>query len=211
MKKILLTLMLLTAAAQAQSPPAPGPVAVLGGVASLNAFSTSSRATVAAAVSAYPAVMFINDGTHEAFVAIGTSSVTATTGSLPLPPGNCVTLWLGSSTYFAAVTAASTTTIRAVQWNGAPGFSCVSSSTGGISQTVNQGNPATIANAWPALSYVPDSTGAFNVNPDAWPHAYTYTGTLLHTDAITDGSSNWVRTYTYSGNTLTGLTGWVKQ
>lgn len=195
----------------AQSPPTPAPVAVMGGVVSLNASNTSANRAFSASTSAYPAVLFINDGTNEAFVAIGTSSVSATTASMPLPPGNCVTQWLGSNGYFAAITVSSTTTVRALQWNGAPGFSCTSPAIGGSGLTVTQGNPASISGAWPMLSYVPDSTGAFNVNPNAWPHTYGYTGSQLTTDRITNGGGTWIRTYSYTGANLTGLSGWVKQ
>lgn len=56
-----------------------------------------------------------------------------------------------------------------------------------------------------------DSTGAA-VNPDSWAHTFAYNGTgLLLTDTATDGTSTWVKTYSYTSGMLTGETKWVKQ
>jgi len=62
----------------------------------------------------------------------------------------------------------------------------------------------------PMMDCVPDTTGGI-VCPKACDHTYGYTSTNLTTDTITDGTTTWVKTYTYSGSTLTNESGWVKQ
>lgn len=55
-----------------------------------------------------------------------------------------------------------------------------------------------------------DSTGQ-SFNPDSCSHAYGYSAGLLVTDTATDGTSTWVKTYSYTSGNLTGETKWVKQ
>ena len=57
---------------------------------------------------------------------------------------------------------------------------------------------------------VMDSTGQ-PFSPDACAHAYGYSAGLLVTDTATDGTSTWVKTYSYTSGNLTGETKWVKQ
>lgn len=57
---------------------------------------------------------------------------------------------------------------------------------------------------------VVDSTGAA-FDPDACAHAYGYASGLLVTDTATDGTSTWVKTYSYTSGNLTGESKWVKQ
>lgn len=57
---------------------------------------------------------------------------------------------------------------------------------------------------------VMDSTGQ-SFSPDACAHAYGYSAGLLVTDTATDGTSTWVKTYSYTSGNLTGETKWVKQ
>lgn len=128
---------LISTAALGQAPPNPPAVAVLGGNATLATFGTSSRVALPAPITSYPAVMFINDGANEAFVATGSVSVVATTASTPLPPGNCLVQWAGGGAYVAGITASSTTTLRIIQWNGAPEFSCNSAS---VNATISGGS-----------------------------------------------------------------------
>lgn len=48
--------------------------------------------------------------------------------------------------------------------------------------------------------------------PTYKPHSYTYDGSgNLATDTVTDGTSTWVRTYTYTNGAQTTDSGWVKQ
>lgn len=43
-------------------------------------------------------------------------------------------------------------------------------------------------------------------------HSFTYDGSgNLLTDTVSDGTSTWVRTYTYGGGNLQTDSGWVKQ
>lgn len=48
-------------------------------------------------------------------------------------------------------------------------------------------------------------------NPDSCTHTYGYSAGLLVTDTATDGTSTWVKTYSYTSGNLTGETKWVKQ
>ena len=57
---------------------------------------------------------------------------------------------------------------------------------------------------------VMDSTGQ-PFSPDACTHVYGYSAGLLVTDTATDGTSTWVKTYSYTSGNLTGETKWVKQ
>lgn len=66
------------------------------------------------------------------------------------------------------------------------------------------------ATAIPVATTVLDSTGQ-SFNPDACAHTYGYSGGVLVTDTATDGTSTWVKTYSYTSGDLTGETKWVKQ
>jgi YD repeat-containing protein len=57
-----------------------------------------------------------------------------------------------------------------------------------------------------------DSTGQ-SFSPAACTHAYGYDASgLIVTDTATDGTSTWIKTYTYNASAqLTGETQWVKQ
>ena len=66
------------------------------------------------------------------------------------------------------------------------------------------------ATAIPTAESVMDSTGQ-PFSPDACTHTYGYSAGLLVTDTATDGTSTWVKTYSYTSGDLTGETKWVKQ
>ena len=66
------------------------------------------------------------------------------------------------------------------------------------------------ATAIPTAESVMDSTGQ-SFSPDACTHTYGYSAGLLVTDTATDGTSTWVKTYSYTSGDLTGETKWVKQ
>ena len=62
----------------------------------------------------------------------------------------------------------------------------------------------------PTTNAVIDSTGQpFSL--DACAHTYGYSAGLLVTDTATDGTSTWVKTYSYTSGNLTDETKWVKQ
>lgn len=61
----------------------------------------------------------------------------------------------------------------------------------------------------PAPARTVDSTGQ-SFNPDSCVHAYGYSAGLLVTDTATDGTSTWVKTYSYTSGNLTGETKWVR-
>ena len=66
------------------------------------------------------------------------------------------------------------------------------------------------ATAIPTAESVMDSTGQ-PFSPDACTHTYGYSAGLLVTDTATDGTTSWVKTYSYTSGDLTGETKWVKQ
>ncbi len=45
----------------------------------------------------------------------------------------------------------------------------------------------------------------------SYPVAYAYSAGKLQTESVTGGGSTWVKTYTYTGDDLTGVSGWVLQ
>ena len=66
------------------------------------------------------------------------------------------------------------------------------------------------ATAIPITNAVIDSTGQpFSL--DACAHTYDYSAGSLVTDTATDGTSTWVKTYSYTLGKLTGETKWVRQ
>lgn len=68
----------------------------------------------------------------------------------------------------------------------------------------------TTTTAIPTTNAVMDSTGQpFNL--DACAHTYDYRAGLLVTDTATDGTTSWVKTYSYTLGNLTGETKWVRQ
>lgn len=57
---------------------------------------------------------------------------------------------------------------------------------------------------------IKDDQGNY-INPEAWPHTYTYDGSgNLLTDVFTDGSYTWTKTYTWTGGNLTSSSVWVR-
>ena len=80
-------------------------------------------------------------------------------------------------------------------------------SAGGVTPVVELATPAT---AIPTTNAVMDSTGQ-PFSPDACAHTYDYSAGLLVTDTATDGTSTWVKTYSYTLGKLTGETKWVRQ
>lgn len=90
--------------------------------------ATSSSSAPTNANNALQALV-CNIGTVEAFVAIGPSTVTATTSGMSFSGGFCTTLQLNPGNYLAAITATGTTTLRVtfasghgpVAWSGSGG------------------------------------------------------------------------------------------
>ena len=64
--------------------------------------------------------------------------------------------------------------------------------------------------ALPTAESVMDSTGK-PFSPGSCAHVYGYSAGLLVTDTATDGTTSWVKTYSYTSGNLTGETKWVKQ
>ena len=102
-----------------------------------------------------------------------------------------------------------------------PAVVIVNPATGGVVSQETRGSGAvdanttrvTLATDSPAVltaNTVLDSTGQ-PFSPDACVHTYGYSAGLLVTDTATDGTSTWVKTYSYTSGNLTGETKWVKQ
>lgn len=62
------------------------------------------------------------------------------------------------------------------------------------------------------MAYVRATDGNM-IDPDSGAHTYTYSSGLIATDSFTDSvtGNTYLKTYTWSGSTLTSETGWVKQ
>lgn len=64
--------------------------------------------------------------------------------------------------------------------------------------------------------YVASGGGAIDsagtpIDPDNMSHVFGYTGVNLTTDTATDGTSTWVKTFTYTNGLPTAESKWVKQ
>lgn len=111
----------LSAQAFAQAPPTPGPTPIVcpGGTTTLAVTTVTATAPLALTSASCRVVTFLNDGTAEAFVALGDNTVVATTSSTPIPAGaSWYTYAPVTFTNFAAITATGSTTLRAIQANG---------------------------------------------------------------------------------------------
>lgn len=106
----------------AQSPQAPPPAAVQGGAASLAVTATSARVLLPSALTTYPVVLVINNGTKDAFVRFGTVASVAVTTDIPVPTGHAIALYTsGTNIYLAAICGGTdTTSLYAIQFNGTP-------------------------------------------------------------------------------------------
>ena len=110
------------------APSSPPGFSVLASVsATLAVTSVTGRIQLPNSTTVYPLVSIYNDGSTEAFISIGGSTVTAaacagTTGtcnSVSLPMGATLNTFVGGG-YVAAITSTSTTTLRLTQWTGHP-------------------------------------------------------------------------------------------
>lgn len=116
------TLILLLASpvyAQVASPPS---TAVQGASATLAVTAASARVALPSSITTYPVVFVINNGTKDAFVKLGTSSVTAATTDLAIPAGHAMALVAsGTVTNIAAICGGSdSTSLYISAWTGRP-------------------------------------------------------------------------------------------
>lgn len=102
----------------AQTPPSPSPVSVIQGYASLAASNSSARVALPVGNPPGPAITIMNSGAVDAFVRLGGSSVTAATTDVKIKAGSAFSMWIGSNTNLAAITASGSTTIDVWQANG---------------------------------------------------------------------------------------------
>ncbi len=139
----------------------------IGGNASLSVTSTSANVALPVATSQYPALMIVPSPTTtaEVFYALGGSSVTAATTSPSLPAGGiCLANAGASNTYLAAVTAASTATLRITQLSQCPQQMDSAAAAAGAAVTVTQGSQAAASGAWP-MYLVQGTTANSATNP----------------------------------------------
>lgn len=127
----LLALALMASSAVAQAP-SPGPVAVLAGQVPLNLTNASARVALPSTAVSASAITVYNKGTKDAYFALGSVTVTATTASTQIAAGTAVTLWKSSNTYLAGITSgADTTSLVIYQATGPVNFAGGASSSGG--------------------------------------------------------------------------------
>lgn len=102
----------------------PAPWNQIGNTANITASSVSSNVQLGwALVSPLPpgspsTALVCNTGLVDAFVTLGNSGVTATTGGFDMRPGACNSLALNGNQYLAAITSSSTTTLTISTGNG---------------------------------------------------------------------------------------------
>lgn len=87
----------------------------IGSFAPGGSYSTPLSVSAASSRTTLPtgsAVNVYNTGSNAAFIALGNSSVVATTSQDQVPAGGCLSLVAGANTYIAAITASSTTTLN---------------------------------------------------------------------------------------------------
>lgn len=107
--------------AQAQTAaPNPAPVSVLVGTVPLAVSNTSARVALPASGSPYIGLTICNDGSVDAYFALGDVTVTATTNSFVSKAGSCLSgLWAANASYLAAITSGSgVTALTIYQGNG---------------------------------------------------------------------------------------------
>jgi hypothetical protein len=82
--------------------------------------TASTEIPTASNVKQYPFINLLNDGSDEIFVALGSSDVVATSSSIPIPAGKCLSLYIGAAQYVAAIVTVTsgTSTLRMTQSNG---------------------------------------------------------------------------------------------
>lgn len=114
------------------APPTPPPISVKGGNASLTTSAASANVALPSSNLTFSVVQLINDGANELFYNLGTTSgVTAASTNAPLPAGASVALFVGQNTFVAAISPGGASTLRVIQWNGAPTYARAGSSGGG--------------------------------------------------------------------------------
>lgn len=61
------------------------------------------------------------------------------------------------------------------------------------------------------MIYDPRSGTYFQPDDATAVHTYAGPGGAVNTTTLTFNGSTWLKTYTYTGNLMTNVTGWVKQ
>lgn len=129
---LLLSLLAHGPAGAQPAPPTPPPISVKGGNASLTTSAASANVALPSSNLTFSVVQLINDGANELFYNLGTTSgVTAASTNAPLPAGASVALFVGQNTFVAAISPGGASTLRVIQWNGAPAYARAGSSGGG--------------------------------------------------------------------------------
>ena len=170
-------LLVMTPVLAQNAPPTPAPTSVVAGQVALSVTTSSARVALPSAADSAGAITIYNKGTADAYYALGSSSVTATTASIQIPASTFVTVWRGTSTFLAAITASSSTSLVIYQANGPIQFGMVGGSGGGGgSGTVTEVDTGSCLTGGPI-------TTSGTVSVTALVNVQTVDYTLLATDA----------------------------
>lgn len=188
----------------------------IGGNTTLAVTGSSSSTILPGDPGQFPAVQIINDGTNEAFVAIGGSSVTASTSSapnannLPIPAGGWLVVYADATHNYVAGIGSGSTTLRILQWNGLPsvGVLTAAASTGG-GGSVTQGTTPWVDNITQWASGVLAAMANYGTAPTGLvPGVNAY---VTNTPSVNQGTSPWISNVSQFGgvniSTGTGASG----
>ena len=201
-KKILAAigiLVMIAFPAMAQIAPAPAPTSILSGQVSLSVSNSSARVALPSTSSAAAAVTIYNKGTTDAYVALGASTIVATSGgtcaagvagpSCLVPAGTRITFWnVVGATHVAGITASSTSTLIIYQGTGPLEFGQAGPQSGA--------SPGGAAGGDLTGTYPNPSVASYNGGTVFGTAAAANTGTSGHTLGYLDG----VLTFSGSNN-----------
>jgi len=166
MKRLLAALALglaMLVPAYAQTTPTPAPYSVLGGQTTLSVSNSSSSVALPATIIPYGAVTVFNTGTADAYMALGDSTVVATTSSTLIKAGMALTVWANTATYIAGITASSTATFVVYQATGPVNLVGAAAETIPGTVTANQGTTPWIVGTSDPCTSAAKSSAAISV------------------------------------------------
>lgn len=211
MKKVLtfLGMLLFALPAVAQAPPNPAPTSVLAGQVVVSATTSSSRVVLPSTALLATALTVYNKGAVDAFFALGDVTVTATVSSTIIPAGTRITVWKGTNTYIAGITASSTASLVVYQSNGPLEFGQVGTGGGGGgSGTVTSVTGAAGLFCSPNPIVTTGTCAATYLNNPQVGTTYTIGSGSFGTDGgvIVTGNNASAQTFTFPASTATNFT-----